>query len=135
MRSSRTFPTAIDDYDWSDDHRKNIEFSYAFIRERVAKGGKGWRGYPMNDGQPLVERFEQKIAERFRVMAERIERNPQEFGGACVIVPPGGTEPIEFLLIDAKGDVAQFYGTIKSKLEIQLEELRAAQQKQQHWGR
>jgi hypothetical protein len=89
----------------------------------------------MNDGQPLVERFEQKIAERFRVMAERIERNPQEFGGACVIVPPGGTEPIEFLLIDAKGDVAQFYGTIKSKLEIQLEELRAAQQKQQHWGR
>lgn len=40
---------ASDDYDWQDDHRKNIEFAYAFIRERVAKGGKGWRGYLMNE--------------------------------------------------------------------------------------
>mgnify|MGYP001604810155 CR=1 FL=1 len=36
-----------DSYDWQDDHRKNIEFAYAFIRERVDKGGKGWRGYAM----------------------------------------------------------------------------------------
>ncbi len=45
-------PTATDDYDWQDDHRKNIEFAYAFIRDRVAKGGKGWRGYPMSAWQP-----------------------------------------------------------------------------------
>jgi len=38
----------MDDYDWADDHGKNIEFAYAFIRERVASGGKGWRGYPMS---------------------------------------------------------------------------------------
>jgi hypothetical protein len=42
-----------DDYDWSGDHRKNVEFAYAFIRERVAKGGKGWRGYPMSAWQPI----------------------------------------------------------------------------------
>lgn len=68
-------------------------------------------------------------------MAERIERNPSEFGGACVIIPPGGGEGIEFLLIDSKGDIAQFMGTIKAKLEVYLEELRAQQQRgpQQMW--
>jgi hypothetical protein len=39
----------LEDYDWTDDHRKNVEFAYAFIRERVAKGGKSWRGYPMSE--------------------------------------------------------------------------------------
>lgn len=115
------------DYDWNDDHRKNIEFAYAHIRERVAKGEKGWRGYPMNDGQPLVERPDQKIAERFRVMAEWIERNPAEFGGACVIVPPGGGEGIEFLLIDARGDVSQFFGAVTTKVQVMLEELKERQ--------
>jgi len=82
----------------------------------------------MNDGQPLIERPDLKIAERFKAMADRIERNPQEFGGAVVIVPPGGGEPIEFLLIDAKGDLGQFLGTIKTKIEVYLEELRSTQQ-------
>ncbi len=121
-----------DDYDRDDDFRKSVEFAYAFIRERVAKGGKGWKGYPMNDGQPLIEKnVAEAVAGPFTVMADRIERNPtSEFGGACVIVPPGGGDPISFLLIDAKGDVAQFYGAIKAKLEIAIEELRSAQQRQ-----
>ena len=92
MRSSRTIVTRIDDYNALDDLAKGIEFAYKLIRERVAKGGKGWKGYPMNDGQPLIERPDQKLAERFRAMAGRIERNPSEFGGACVIIPPGGGE-------------------------------------------
>jgi len=87
----------------------------------------------MNDGQPLIERPDLKIAERFKAMADRIERNPQEFGGAVVIVPPGGGEPIEFLLIDAKGDVGQFFGSIKAKLEVYLEELRSVQQRGPQW--
>ena len=119
-----------DAYDWNDDHRRNIEFAYAFIRDRVASGGKGWRGYPMNEGQPLIERPDLKISERFRVMADRIERNPSEFGGAVVIVPPGGGEPIEFLLIDAKGDAGQFYGAVTTKIQVVLEELKAHQQGQ-----
>lgn len=119
-----------DAYDWNDDHRRNIEFAYAFIRDRVASGGKGWRGYPMNEGQPLIERPDLKISERFRAMADRIERNPSEFGGAVVIVPPGGGEPIEFLLIDAKGDAGQFYGAVTTKIQVVLEELKAHQQGQ-----
>ena len=51
-RLSRTIATATDDYDWQDDHRKNIEFAYVFIRERVASGGKGWKGYAM--WQPIA---------------------------------------------------------------------------------
>lgn len=87
----------------------------------------------MNDGQPLIERIDRKYGDHFRAMAERIERNPQEFGGAVVIVPPGGGEPIEFLLIDTKGDVGQFLGTVKAKLEVYVEGLRSQQQGQQGW--
>lgn len=83
----------------------------------------------MNDGQPLIERPDLKLAERFRAMADRIERNPSEFGGACVIIPPstgsgGAGEGIEFLLIDSKGDVAQFYGAILTKVQVVMEEMK-----------
>lgn len=87
------------------------------------------------NGEPLIERPDLKISERFTAMAERIARNPTEFGGACVIVPPGGGDPIEFLLVDSKGDMGQFLGTIKAKLEVYMEELRGAQQQQGWPGR
>ncbi len=85
----------------------------------------------MNDGQPLIECPDQNLAERFRAMADRIERNPSEFGGACVIVPPGGGEGIEFLLIDARGDVAQFYSAIQTKLQISLKDMEDQQRRLQ----
>jgi hypothetical protein len=85
----------------------------------------------MNDGQPLIERPDQKLAERFRTMADRIERNPSEFGGACVIIPPGGGEGIEFLLIDAKGDVAQFLGAVMTKIQVVMEEMKEQQRRLQ----
>jgi hypothetical protein len=84
----------------------------------------------MNDGQPLIERPDQKLAERFRAMADRIERNPQEFGGACVIIPPTG-DGIEFLLVDAKGDVAQFYGAVTTKIQVVMEEMKEQQRRLQ----
>jgi hypothetical protein len=34
-----------DDYDWKDDFRRSIDFAYEHIRERVARGGRGWNGY------------------------------------------------------------------------------------------
>ena len=83
----------------------------------------------MNDGQPLIERPDQKLAERFRAMADRIERNPHEFGGACVIIPPGESVGIEFLLIDVMGDMAQFYSTIQTKIQIVLKEMEDQQQR------
>ena len=122
------------EYDPKDDLARSISWAYRYIRARVAAGGKGWRGYPMND-HPLIERPDQKTAERFMLMATRIERNPQEFGGACVIVPPAGGNPIEFLLIDTKGDMAQFYSTIMTKIQVQLEELKSQQQVVQGFGR
>ena len=85
----------------------------------------------MNDVYPLIERPDQKLAERFRAMADRIERNPQEFGGACVIIPPGGGEGIEFLLIDVKGDMAQFYSAIQTKIQIVLKEMEDQQRRLQ----
>jgi hypothetical protein len=30
------------DYDPSDDMRRSLEFAYAFIRQRAARGGRGW---------------------------------------------------------------------------------------------
>jgi len=83
----------------------------------------------MNDGQPLIERGVNEAA-CFTSMAERIARNPQEFGGACVIVPPGGGDPIEFMLIDTKGDVAQFYATVMTKVQVVLEGLKERQRAQ-----
>lgn len=79
------------------------------------------------NGEPLIEDKQPKHSDRFRAMAERIDRNPSEFGGACVIVPPGGGEPIQFLLVDPKSDVAQFFGTLQSKIAVVLEEMRSQQ--------
>jgi hypothetical protein len=36
----------FDDYDGPDDMCRSIEFAYRHIRERVAHGGRGWRGWP-----------------------------------------------------------------------------------------
>ena len=85
----------------------------------------------MNDGQPLIETPIVRVAEKFRAMADRIDRNPSEFGGACVIIPPGGGEGIEFLLIDAKGDVAQFYGAVTTKVQVVMEEMKDQQRRMQ----
>jgi NTP pyrophosphatase (non-canonical NTP hydrolase) len=65
----------LEDYDWTDDHRKNVEFAYAFIRERVAKGGKGWRGYPMNDVMiDLLATHEKFVAHLFPAYSSSDER-------------------------------------------------------------
>lgn len=87
------------------------------------------------NGEPLIENQQPKHSTAFTAMAERVERNLAEFGGACVIVPPGGGTPIEFLLIDPKSDIAQFYGALKTKIDMQLEELRSQAARQPQWGR
>lgn len=73
--------------------------------------------------QPLVEQLEQKTSAPFSEMARSIEHNAgQGFGGAVVIVPPaGGGEPIELLMLDSSGDVAQFFSTVQSRIAIRLQ--------------
>jgi hypothetical protein len=85
------------------------------------------------NGEPLIEKPPATQAERFRVMAARIDRNPAEFGGACVIVPPGGGDPIEFLVVDPKGDLAHFYSSIQTKIQVALEELKDKSRQLQGW--
>jgi len=85
------------------------------------------------NGEPLIENQQPKHSDCFRTMAARIDRNPSEFGGACVIVPPGGGDPIEFLVLDPKGDLSHFYASIQTKLQVQLEELKDKQRGLQAW--
>jgi hypothetical protein len=64
-------------------------------------------------------------SERFRKMAERIDHNKDAgFGGACVFVPPQGMgEPIEILILDTGSEVAQFYSTVATRLQIALDKM------------
>ena len=67
--------------------------------------------------------------QRFRSMADAIERNEgASFGGAFVIIPPqDGGDPIETLILDNKQDPAQFWSMLKTKADIMLAELDQAQ--------
>lgn len=61
----------------------------------------------------------------FDKMAERIRHNKDAaFGGACVIIPPTGGAPLEVLILDSTSDLAQFYSTIATRLQIALETLK-----------
>jgi hypothetical protein len=73
----------------------------------------------------------------FEAMKDRIVHNAgSTFGGAAVIVPPeGGGEPIELLMLDAKGDPAQFWGSIASRIQIVLANLQDQQRNQVGFGR
>lgn len=84
----------------------------------------------------LVERPKNEAAERFRQMAAAIDHNADgTFGGAVVIIPPAnGGEPIELLILDLKADPAQFWATIKTRIEIKLAELDDRQRNQKAFG-
>lgn len=88
----------------------------------------------MND-QPLVERPEQKFAQFFRDMADRIEHNKGgDFGGACVIVPPGDLPVIEFLQLGTAPDLGQFYGAITTRVQIVLQQIQEKQRVGMNFG-
>lgn len=85
----------------------------------------------MSDGQSLIERKPHGAAAILRRVADQIDKlEGDAFGGVAVIVPPDG-EPVEFLIIDPKKNVAQFYGTIKTRIEDQVAELEMRQRQQQ----
>lgn len=74
--------------------------------------------------------------QRFRLMAEAIERNEEAlFGGAFVVVPPKDAgEPIETLILDAKQDSAQFWILLKSKCEQEIAKADEKQRGQASFG-
>lgn len=62
-----------------------------------------------------------------------VENKTAGFGGAGVIVFPqtGSTTPIppiELLILDEKGDVAQFLATLVTRLEMVKQEINTSQQ-------
>lgn len=61
-------------------------------------------------GKPFIE------------MAARIRRNaPEEFGGAVLIVGPGG-EAVDVVIIGAHQDPTFFWATAKGKVTIECDE-------------
>ena len=77
--------------------------------------------------------------EPFTKMATRVKHNTgSTFGGACVIVFPTTSnfnlEPIELLILDSKGEPAQFLATLRTRLDMVMQEI-AAKDRQQGFGR
>ena len=89
--------------------------------------------------QPLVEPRDRGAATLFSNMSERIKHMSASpaaggFGGAVVIVPPGSADPIEILMLDPHADLAMFWGTIRTKIDIALANAEAEKRRQAGFG-
>jgi hypothetical protein len=85
--------------------------------------------------QPLVESRTNDPAKHFEDMAKRVTDNHNHpFGGAVVIVPPGTSPPIEMLMLDPNSDLAMFWSTIRTKIDILLASAEAEKRRQQGFG-
>lgn len=64
-------------------------------------------------------------SDSFKKMAERIEHNAgSKFGGAAVVIPPqNGGDPVELLILDEKGDPAQFWGTLLTRAQMEVSKI------------
>lgn len=68
-----------------------------------------------------------EIADRFRAMADLIEKNEgQSFGGAFVIAAPGTGEAKDGLVLSKDADPAQFWATIKVICDMSVAEMQSA---------
>ena len=88
---------------------------------------------PVLRGQPLIERPPHGASTILRRLADQIDKNDADtFGGVAVIVPPQDAgAPIEILILDPAKNAAQFYATIKTRLEGQLADLEVLQRQAQ----
>ncbi len=66
-----------------------------------------------------------KLSEPFTKMAEMIENNLSEFGGAFVVLPPG-QGAVKGLMLSSP-DPVQFWLLLQSQVNKALEEVKAAQ--------
>jgi hypothetical protein len=73
------------------------------------------------------------LADRFRKMADDIERNAGAgFGGAFVVVPPeGGGEPFEQLFVTDRQDPSDFWVLLSSKCKTAITAVDQAARNQQ----
>ncbi len=76
------------------------------------------------------------VADHFRAMADQIERNVDlKFGGAYVIIPPGGTEPISVLVMDTKEDPAAFFNLLEWRIKNEMALIDEQQRRAAGFGR
>jgi hypothetical protein len=60
-------------------------------------------------------------------MADRLDHNADaKFGGAFVIIPPTG-DAQDMLILDNSGNPAIFWATLRSRVDIALQELQDAE--------
>lgn len=77
---------------------------------------------PGDDTSRQTER--PKTSNLFRRMADQIDRNEgSAFGGAVVICPPGGGDPVELLMLNSLKDPAQFWGAVDATVKFALANL------------
>lgn len=75
------------------------------------------------------------ISEKFREMADKVDKNSTEpFGGALVIVPPGDNPAIEMLILDSRQDVLHFWTQVKTVVDVAQNEYLTKAKNQQAWG-
>lgn len=74
------------------------------------------------------------IADKFREMADKIDKNADEpFGGAIVIVPPNSEQPIDLLMLDSRQDVMHFWTQVKTVVDVAQNEFLAKLKQNQAW--
>lgn len=73
----------------------------------------------MNDEVPK----KRNPADAFRAMADSIERNPEMFAGAMLIMPPDEEQVVELLLVATKPELETFWGSVQARLKIELAKL------------
>lgn len=72
----------------------------------------------------------------FAKMAEYITHNEAAtFGGACVIVPPGGTPPIEMHVLDSAQDAGQFWATLSTRIKMEIDAIDTKKRMEMGYGR
>lgn len=76
-----------------------------------------------------------KTSDLFRRMADQIDLNEgAHFGGAFVLVPPAGGEPVELLLLNSLKDPSQFWGALDATVKLQLAQLDEQSRNMQAYG-
>ena len=85
--------------------------------------------YPLVEPPPAPD-----VSTPFTKMAERIDANDRnEFAGAYVIVGPDG-EAVTALMLDDEKDPGMFWGAVKARIEMKINQLQERQQSSSGWG-
>lgn len=94
----------------------------------------------MNDQSPKGQ--DQIASDKLERMAARVQTNfGNAFGGVVVIVPPAGPQggfggdAIELLMLDESGNPAQFWSTLKTRIDMTLSELQEKERQLTGFGR